>query len=116
MHWDAILRGTLVALMTQLVGALLLTLLSGQDWLAANLQLSSRFLAAIAAVIGGAIAGRRAGTGGLTHGLLSGLLFALAVSALATAGEESLTFGRLLLHWAVASGAGAVSGAIAINI
>jgi putative membrane protein (TIGR04086 family) len=116
MHWDAILRGLLTALMMQLLGALLLTTLSGQDWIAANIQLTSRFLAALASVAGGAAAARRAGSRGIAHGAITGLLFAMLISAAASAGDESLGFARMLLHWLVASAAGGVAGAVAMNI
>lgn len=116
MHWDAILRGVLAALIVHLLGAVLLTALSGQDVVAANIQLTSRFLAAIAAVVGGAVASRRAGSGGLTHGAVTGLLFALLMSALASAGDEGLGFARMLLHWAVAGVAGGLAGAVALNV
>lgn len=116
MHWDAILRGLVAALLVQLLGAVLLTTLSGQDWVAANIQLTSRFLATVAAVAAGAVAARRAGSRGILHGAITGLLFALAMSGLASAGEEALGFGRLLLHWLAAGVAGGLAGAVAINI
>lgn len=116
MHWDAILRGVLVAVVAQLLGAVLLTAFSGQDWIAANVQLTSRFLAALAAVAGGAAAARRAGVRGIAHGAVTGLLFALLISALASAGDESLGFTRMLLHWLAAGAAGGLAGAIAMNV
>lgn len=116
MRWDAILRGLLVAVVAQLLGAVLLTALSGNDWIAANVQLASRFLAALAAVAGGGAAARTAGVRGIAHGSVTGLLFALLISALAVAGAESIGLGRMVLHWLAASAAGGVAGAIAMNV
>lgn len=116
MHWDAVVRGLVMAIVAHVVGAVVLTALSGQDVIAANMHVTSRVLAALAAAAGGAAAARRAGSGGIVHGAVTGLLFALAMSAFASAGAESLGFARMLLHWLAASAAGALSGAIALNV